>query len=124
MNTLQKAAKIKNELEQFRGTETWFRHSLFRKFLYTEGVQFLAEEAGCYWLLDMIFGFQYEIEAVRAEVFQTWDMTINEDKTATLSCGDGNDHTVFTHILDYTDFPLPKIRLFLTDSVLLLPNEY
>ncbi len=111
-------------LRNFTGTESWFRHPLFRKFLYTEGVQFLAENAVSYWLLDMIFGFQYEEAAIRAEPFQTWDLTVNENKTAILQCGDGNGNIVFTHTLNYTDFPLPKIRLYFTDNVLLLPSEW
>ena len=45
-------------LRQFYGTEVWYRHPLFRKCLYTEGVQYLAEHGGAYWLLDLIFGFQ------------------------------------------------------------------
>ena len=45
--TLQQA-----DLRQFTGTETWFRHPLARKVLYTEGVQYVAEQGGAYWLLD------------------------------------------------------------------------
>lgn len=41
-------------LHHFTGTETWFRHPLVRKVLYTEGVQYLAETGGAYWLLDEI----------------------------------------------------------------------
>lgn len=109
-------------LRNFTGTETWFRHPFFQ-FLYTEGVEFLAEQGGCYWLMEMIFGFQ-KIETVRAEYFQTWDLTVNENKTAILQCGDGTGNIVFTHTLNYTDFPLSKIRLYFTDNVLLLPSEW
>lgn len=124
MNAAQKAASIKSELRNFTGTQTWFRHPLFRKFIYTEGVQFLADVAECYWLIDLIFGFQLEQQAVRDEYFQTWDLTVEENKTATLTCGDGNDNIVFTHSLTYTTFPLESIRLFFTDNVLLLTSEW
>lgn len=117
-------AQLTRALGDFTGTESWFRHPLFRKFLYTEGVQFLAENAESYWLLDMIFGFQYDAEAVRAEPFQTWDLTVSENETAILACGNGNGDTVFSHTLTYTNFPLPKIRLYFTDNVLLLPSEW
>ena len=120
----EKAAYIKSELRNFCGTETWFRHELFRKYLYTEGVQFLAEAASSYWLIDMIFMFQRDQQAVRDELFQTWDLTVGENKTATLTCGDGNDNIVFTHSLTFTTFPLESIRLFFTDNVLLLPSEW
>jgi len=124
MNATQKAAYLKSELRNFYGTGTWFRHSLFRKFLYTEGVQFLAEEACAYWLIDLIFGFQYDQQPVRDEPFQTWDLIVTEQQTAALQCGDGNGNIVFTHSLNYTDFPLDKIRLFFTDNVLLLTTEW
>lgn len=123
MNAAQKAAHLKSALRNFCGTETWFRHPFFPKFLYTEGVQFLAQEAGAYWLVEMIFGFQ-AIETVKAESFQTWDLTLGEGHTATLSCGDGNGRIVFTHSLTFTDFPLDTIRLFFIDNVLLLTTEY
>jgi hypothetical protein len=42
------------DLDQFTGTETHWRHSLNRYFLYTDGVKYLAERAGAYWFLDAI----------------------------------------------------------------------
>ena len=41
-----------------------------------------------------------------------------------LSCEDGNYETVFTKAIEYTDFPLPKIALWFSDNVILLPSEY
>ena len=38
-------------LAQFTGTERYYR--IAPKFLITDGVKFLAENAGCYWLLDV-----------------------------------------------------------------------
>ena len=124
MNAAQKAQYLESQLRNFCGTENWYRHPLFRQFLYTDGVQFLGYEAGAYWLIDMIFGFQREQKAVRNEPFQTWDLIKGENNKATLTCGDGNNNIVFTHDLTYTDFPLDKIRLFLIDNVLLLTSEY
>lgn len=118
------AAQLKHELKNFTGTETWFRHTLFRKFLYTEGVQFLAENAECYWLIDKIFGAQFEHQTVRDELFQTWDLTVQPNGSAILQCGDGNDTIVHSETLTFTTFPMDTIRLFLTDDVLLLPTEY
>jgi len=36
------------------GTETWFHHPLNRKVVYTEGMQYVAEKGGAYWLIDEI----------------------------------------------------------------------
>ena len=119
MNDVQ----LKQALKQFTGTETWFRHELFRFFTYTEGVQFLAEQAGAYWLIDLILGIQFESSAVRKERFQLWKLTA-ENNTGKLVCEDGNGNAVYSREIEYTDFPMKEISLFLTDSVLLLPSEY
>lgn len=118
-----KAAYIQSELRNYCGTETWFRHQLFRKYLYTEGVQFLAEEAGAYWLLEKILSNQI-LPELKDEGFQLWKLTVDEDKKATLTCDNGSGEVIYTETIDYTDFPLNKISFYFTDSVLLLPSEY
>lgn len=124
MNAAQKALHLKSELRNFCGTETWFRHPLFRKFLYTEGIQFLAETAECYWLIDLIFGFQIDQQIVRDELFQLWELKVTENKGATLTCDNGNGEIVFTHNLTFTTFPMDSIRLYFSDNVLLLTTEW
>lgn len=116
--TLTKAA-----LQHFTGTENWYRHGLFRQFTYTDGVQYVAEHGGAYWLLEAIFSWQSEA-SVKAEPFQVWTLTVNEDQTANLEATDGNRKKLAQQHFDFTDFPLPKIRFYLTDNVLLLPSEY
>ncbi|MCB8789014.1 DUF6876 family protein [Planktothrix agardhii] len=44
------AEQLKTELSQFNGTENYYKHSL--GFSYTDGINFLAENAECYWLLS------------------------------------------------------------------------
>ena len=121
-------AELAQNLRQFTGTEQWYRHPLFRRYLYTDGVQYLAGNAGAYWLLDMIFGFQYEYPKVKAQPFQVWKLEVNEDQTALLTCTDGNYNAVHKHELTYTDFPLKEISLWLGNSgeydVLYLPSEH
>ena len=121
MNT--NAAQLASSLKQFTGTETWFRHEIFRMFTYTEGVHFLATEAGAYWLVDQIFGLQYESKAVKKELFQLWKLK-TENNTGLLTCEDGDGKEVFSLTISYTDFPLKEIGLYFTDNVLLLPSEY
>ena len=116
-------AELTAALRQFTGTETWFRHEIYRLYTYTEGVQFLAEHAGAYWLVDEIFGCQYESDEVKREVFQLWTLTTDKNR-GILSCEDGNGLVVFRKFISPTDFPMKEIRLFFTDGVLLLPSEY
>jgi hypothetical protein len=112
------------DLRQFSGTETWFRHSLNRKVLYTEGAQYLAEHGGAYWLLDSIAITQAHVPAVAAEEFQTWTLKVNPDFTALLTCDNGNGHVVYEQAIPFTDFPLPDIKLFFCNNVIMLPSEY
>jgi hypothetical protein len=122
--TTQKQYLFKRELLQFTGSEHWYRHAFMRSITYTDGAQYVAEHGGAYWLLDEIVFAQKGQPAVAAEGFQVWKLTVNADKTGTLTCEDGNGNSVFTKPLEYTDFPLEEISLYFTNNVILLPSEY
>jgi hypothetical protein len=117
----------KDDLRQFTGSTQWFRHSLNRAVLYTEGAQYLAEHAGAYWLLDEIAIAQRYERNLKGQPFQVWKLTVS-NSTATLACDDGNGKTLFAKHIDYTDFPLPEIELWVEDdggcTVILLPSEH
>jgi hypothetical protein len=110
-------------LGQFTGTEQWFRHGLARNVLYTEGVQYVAETAGAYWLLDEI-AFGQHRPKIRREEFQVWKLVVAENGTAKLFVEDGNDNKVWSKRIDYTDFPEGGITLWFTGGTILLPSEY
>ena len=111
------------DLKQFMGgTSTWWKNPLFPDYTYTDGVKYVAEECEAYWLIDKIFATQAEPEMKR-QVFQVWTLTATDGK-GTITVEDGNDNTVATYPLEFTDFPLREITLWFTDYVLLLPTEY
>jgi hypothetical protein len=114
----------KSDLDNFTGTERWFRHGLNRKITYTEGVQHVAETGGAYWLIDEIALIQPYDAAVRGEAFQVWTLRVHGDRSATLTCDDGDGHIVYTKVIEYTDFPLDEISFYCTDNVIMLPSEY
>lgn len=117
------------DLNQFTGTEQRYRHPLFPKFTYTDGVQYVAEHGRAYWLIEAIFSWQND-PIVSAEPFQTWTLTVFPDRTGLLVATNGNGTHLAEQILDYTDFPLTTITiylmitLYLINDVLLLPSEY
>ncbi len=111
------------ELRQFSGTETWYRHSFKNTILYTDGVKYVADSAGAYWLIDEITFAKME-QKIAAQPFQLWKLKVKPDQTATLTCEDGNCNTIYTKRLSYTDFPLAEISFYFTDNVILLPSEY
>jgi len=114
----------KADLRQFTGSEHWYRHSLSRAVLYTDGAKYVADTAGAYWLLDEIAFTQRSSRRVAAEQFQLWKLSVKPDQTATLVCEDGNGTTVYTKMIEYTDFPLDAIDLYFIDNTILLPSEY
>jgi len=115
----------KEDLRQFTGTENWYRHSLFRRYLYTDGVQYVAEQGGAYWLIDKIFACTAHIEKLACEEFLVWDLIRNhETESAKVICTDGNCNELYREEIDFTDFPLRSIKFYFTDNVLLLPSEY
>lgn len=118
------AKLTKADLDQFSGSETWYRHPINPKVLYTEGAQFVAERGGAYWLLDEIAIIQPYDKAVAAEEFQVWKLEVKPDRSATLTCGDGNGNTVFTKQIEWTDFPLDEITFWFANNTIYLPSEH
>lgn len=112
------------DLRQFTGSEHWYRHALHRKVLFTDGAKYVADTAGAYWLLDEIALVQRDEKRVAAEAFQLWKLVVRPDKTAILTCDNGNGRTVLTKHLDYTDFPLEEITFYFCNNVIHLPSEY
>ena len=107
----------KNELGQFTGTEQWYKH--WTGCLFTDGVKYMAGKAGAFWLLDVIFSYR------RKEPFQIWTLKVKADKSAVVTMREDTGQPVkVRQVIPYTDFPLPEIKLFLIDNVLLLPSEY
>jgi len=115
--------KLKSELGNFHGTENYYYLPLFERFKYTDGVKYLAEQAGAYWLLEYIFSAQAD-RALRGENFQVWKVSVLEDNSAIIKVEDGNDNLLAEFNISLTDFPLKRIDLWLIGQVLILPSEY
>ena len=115
---------LERSLSMFTGTEVCHRWSILFMFVCTDGVKYLAEKAGAYWLLDAIASYQFQKKFVR-ESFQTWKFKKNEDgEGGILTAEDGNGRVLATQEIEYTDFPLDTIKLYFIDGVILLPSEY
>lgn len=118
-------------LAQFSGSTRWFRYRVGPVILgyYTEGIHYLAEGAECYWLLGEIFFAQ---QSIAEQPFQVWRLLVHEDLSALLSGEDGNDGVFHEQQINFTDFPLPEIALWVelgemegaVKPILLLPSEH
>jgi hypothetical protein len=112
------------DLRQFTGSEHWYRHGIVREILFTDGAKYVADCGGAYWLLDEIALAQRFEASVAGQAFQLWTLTVSADRTADLTCDDGNGVPVYSKSIAFTDFPLAEIKFYVTDNTILLPSEY
>jgi hypothetical protein len=121
-NGLTAADEFRAALDQFNGSEHFYRHGICRNVMFTDGAKFVADRAGAYWLLDEI-ALAQRTKAVGTEEFQAWKLAVQPDHHATLTCDDGNGNIVFTKEIEFTDFPLDEFAIWFENSTIYLPGE-
>src|ERR1700722_6473459 len=95
-----------NELRQFTGSEHFFKNGINRKLIYTEGVQYLAEKARCYWLIDEIAVILLpSLLKNRYDEFYSIQLLVT-NCSAVITVGDGNGKIYMKHKIEWTDFPI------------------
>lgn len=111
---------LEAELEQFHGTTRYYKD--FTGLLFTDGVKYLADHAGCYWLIVLVGSYQPELEDVR---FQLWEVEVVEDMSGLITMREDTDEPVLVrqHI-PYTDFLFKKFSFYCVDNVMMLKSEY
>lgn len=117
-------SELSASLTQFTGTENYYQWSVtFPKFILTDGAKFLAEEAGCYWLMDAIASHlvghddNFSVATLKRQG-EAWLLTLD----------DGNGKVWARQEIEFSDFPLDSIKLYACDDgehvVLMLTHEY
>jgi len=116
-----------SDLTQFCGSAEFYQHWT-KRLVYTEGVQYMAERGGAYWLIDAVASYQSDQRiASRQDLvdFQQWQLAVAQDKSAVLTMrGDSDQPAVITQEIPFTDFPLEQIKLYVSGGTLMLPSEY
>ena len=122
---------VESYLDGFTWTENWYSHWL-RKCVFTDGVKYMAEKAGAFWLIDAIASYQIDKKVLRNEnlqQFQLWKLVVKNGK-AVLTCQEDSDvKPAITQKIPYTDFPLPILELYVEPMgdgkmCILLKNEH
>jgi hypothetical protein len=113
---------LTSELSQFIGTEKLYR--ITSRHVLTDGTEYLAEHAKCFWLMD----------AIASHLTRSYDdyfavaRLVVKDSSAVLTLDDGNDTVFATQMFEYTDFPLNEIKLYCSFDgehwVIMLTSEY
>ena len=116
-----------SDLTQFCGSSEFFQHWT-KRLIYTEGVRYMAEHGGAYWLIDAVASYQPDKRITsRPDLvdFQLWELAVAEDKGAVLTLrSDSDQPAVITQEIPFTDFPLEQIKLYVCNGTLMLTSEY
>ena len=111
-------------LKQFIGTTQYWEHFIpgsFRLRL-TDGCNFVRQEAGAFWLFDMIASYQHDAR-ISLYPFQIWQLKRLEDQWI-LECTKDTGQHMLTHRISFSDFPIDHIEIWVLDGIALLPSEY
>ena len=129
------------DLNGFTGCDQWTRHWMSRNLIYSEGMAYVAENAGggAHWLLDAIASHEVanpELVAAKHanpdfDYLHFWYLTVDAEKhTAVLECKiDSERPAVVTQAIEYTDCPF-SLTIYAgndgpgTPTKLFLPSEY
>jgi hypothetical protein len=118
---------LASELAHFTGTEHYYRHPLARTVTYTDGVQYFAEKAGAYWLLDIL---ATEVAPISRKMDDLLVATVKvSDNQAALSAADGNKK-VWKRKIGFTDLEDGTWTFYVAPggpggtTVVFLPSEY
>lgn len=117
-------------LAQFIGTTRYYRYTM--GLILTDGAAYLARH-GAAWLLDIVASARL-VPAVRGAEFECWTLRVDLTKQcAEAVCTDGHGerdaNILYRQRLNYTDFPLAELKLYVVaDSdlgkVVMLTSEY
>lgn len=114
---------LQANLAQFTGTERYYR--IAPKFLITDGVKYLADSVGCYWLLDA--AISHLVHLGTDDGFVLVRLMV-DDSRAVLTLEDGNGRVHRKQTIQYTDFPAHQQILYACWDgehwVLMLTGEY
>lgn len=122
--TNETSLEIESALRQFTGSEHYYRTN--GNLVVTDGVKFLADEAKCFWLLDLYASHLTGVHGEQ-ESFTVLKLT-RAGVGARVVIEDGNGNQLARQLVEYTDFPLASITLYgVWDGsmwIVMLTSEY
>jgi len=127
--------QILSELSNYTGTESYniFNHFLL-DWVLTDGAFYLAERCSAFWLMEEIGFVTKTNPSLVNEPFVCWTLKVDAHK-AELTAEGGNGRALFHKQIDFTDFPLDQIILWVERGawgpedqqnlfVIMLPSEH
>jgi hypothetical protein len=118
--------QLERALRQFSGTEKYHKHLFPGKspILLTDGCDFIRQKCNAFWLFDAILSYQCE-KVLKGVNFQLWELRQSKkDLSWLLTCKeDSNQKPIISQVIEFSDFPLEYIKLYVIDGIALLPSE-
>lgn len=121
---------MKNANDRFRhcnGTEEYHRHM---GLLITDGVKEFCETLECFWLLDVVASYQFQLRKQITHDRQYWkiEKPSEEASTAVVSCWSmpntsRDSKLLIKQEIAFTTFPDQEGHIWVKDGVALLPSE-
>lgn len=121
---------LNDHLRHHMGTEHYYRATLARNFVITEGLKEACEKAQCFWLLDILAteGIQImkrEDEYLVFAELKRPDLSLSK---ALLVISDGNNNRYLSKVIDFTTFEYEEFLIkmaFAGDGMYIacLPSE-
>lgn len=118
---------LNDELTDFNGSETVYRHRSQMHF--TKGVHLVREKFKCYWLIDLIFYNDMELNTLHEQEFYVFilERIIENDQRTnkfTLRIEDGNYNVLGSQDIPFSDFEADKVTFWFENNTLYLPSEH
>lgn len=126
-----------DDLSQFTCTDNYYPHWT-RKLVFTDGVKYLADKAGAYWLIDAIASYQADKRVKQNKMLQGiqfWKLEVKDGKGVLTCVEDTGRKPVIRQEIEFTDFPLDEVEIWVeyggfetengiqTAFVAMLPSE-
>lgn len=123
--------EILTNLAYATGSDSFKKWSiLFRNHYMTTGVEQLAQNAQCFYILDAIASYHSQcMKDPMLRDMQFWTFTVHPDHSATLICERDTGDIFLTQEFESTDFPLDQIKIWVSragdkEMTVMLPSEY
>ncbi len=115
--------QIQECLAQHTGSDIVHKHLLF-PIRYTAGVKHMAELCRAWWLVDAIASYQPRCMKDRMlKEMQFWSLRREKNGWALICYRDEGDEA-FRQEIEFSDFPLDSIEIWVCNNTMLLPSEY
>ena len=103
--------EVEYQLSAFCSSENLYYRSTPILIYYTDGIKWLQEKGNCYWLTDLIASYQ-TTKCKQANERQFWELLVADDRSAIVTCDDGDGNISINQSIEHTDFLLSSLRIW------------